>query len=141
MSTVYLNIGSNIGDRHAQIEQAVALIHKAYPEAMIRRSHFIESEAWGYESPNTFLNLGIALDMESQPDPWQLLSTLQHIEKSISQMSHRRADGSYCDRAIDIDIIAIDDLEILSPSLQIPHPRASQRPFVTIPLKELGKEL
>ncbi len=138
MSTVYLNIGSNKGHRHALIEQAVALISKAYPDAELRRSSFVESEPWGFESPYKFLNIGIALDFANDVQIQTLLTNTQNIERSISSQSHRNADGSYRDRYIDIDIIAVDKIIINLPNLIVPHPRAYMRDFVMEPLRQLA---
>ena len=69
-----------------------------------------------------------------------LLDKIQQIERDISAMPHRNADGTYRDREIDIDIIAIDHLHIDTPRLQVPHPRARQRDFVTVPLQELTND-
>lgn len=136
--TIYVNIGSNIGDRLDLIEQAVALIIELWAPAKVRRSRYIESEPWGYDSPNQFLNLGLAIDVEGEVNPFDVLHNLQAIEQQISQASHRNADGSYADRFIDIDLIAIDNIKINTAELTLPHPRAHLRSFVTIPLQDLG---
>ena len=133
----YLNIGSNQGDRHAHIEQAIALISSAYPDAKVVCSSYIESEPWGYDSPNRFLNIGIALDMARDIDPIAMLHTLQGIEQAVSTGAHRNADGTYRDRDIDIDIIEIEGIEMESEELILPHPRAHERDFVIIPMQEL----
>lgn len=136
--TAYLNIGSNLGDRHAYIAEAVRLIAAAFPEAILRRSDVVESEPWGFESDKPFLNIGIALDYPVDIDPCFLLAALQRIEREVSDIPHRNADGTYRDRCIDIDIIAIDCLTISSDRLTIPHPRAHLRPFVMEPLRQLA---
>lgn len=172
MTTIYINIGSNKGDRHALIEQAVAFISSKFPEVRLRRSKFIETSPWGFDSDNEFLNLGIALEFqsnnclkseESSPavsngqdggrnqssrriinydDKHQafinFLSKLQEIERKVSSGSHRDSEGNYIDREIDIDIIAIDDMVIDTPTLTIPHPRMHLRDFVIIPMLELA---
>ena len=136
--TIYLNIGSNIGDRRGYIETAIRLITEAFPKAILRRSDMVESEPWGYESSMPFLNIGIALDYPVDIDPHYLLATFQDIERRVSPTPHRNADGSYRDRCIDIDIIAIDCLNFSSDTLTIPHPRAALRPFVMEPLRQLA---
>lgn len=133
----YLNIGSNIGDRLALIEQAVALLRKALPDCGLRLSDYIESEPWGYESPHRFLNLGIAID-GYRGTPLDLLRLTQSVESQVADAPHRNADGTYRDRPIDIDIIAIDGVAFTTPELTLPHPRASEREFVLIPLTQLG---
>lgn len=135
MSTAYINIGSNMGNRNALIEQAIAHI-EFLCNAKTRKSPYVESEPWGYDSPNTFLNIGIAI--ETQLNPQELLNSLLKIEKSISPSSHRDEDGNYIDRLIDIDLIAVDDVVIDSPTLQLPHPRMHLRDFVLTPMMHLN---
>lgn len=137
MPTAYINIGSNIGDRATLIERAVAAIELAL-HAGCRRSAIFESEPWGFDSRNRFLNLGIAVDTTLNPQ--MLLATLQSIERDISPSPHRNSDGSYADRAIDIDLIAVDSLTCDSPALTLPHPRMHMREFVLQPLCELNPD-
>lgn len=131
----YFNIGSNIGDKTENLRQAVnrletALAHKATV------SSIVESEAWGYESINTFLNIGVMI--KSDIKPLDMLKITQQIECDLGGAKHRNNDGSYCDRTIDIDIIAIDDLVINTPELTVPHPRMHLRDFVLHPMAELA---
>lgn len=137
MAKAYINIGSNQGDRHALIEQAVALIQSSFHISAITSS-FVESEPWGFESPYPFLNLGILIDVDlTGRSPEDVLHTLLYIEKSISPCSHRDENGNYVDRKIDIDLIAIDDIVFNSPILTLPHPLMHRRAFVLNPLCEL----
>lgn len=136
--TAYLNIGSNMGDRRGYIDEAIRLIAETFPKAILRLSDVVESEPWGFESTLPFLNIGVALDYPVDIDPFFLLATFQDIERRVSPTPHRNADGSYRDRCIDIDIIAIDCLTISSDTLTIPHPRAAKRPFVMEPLRQLA---
>ena len=134
MSTVFLNIGSNRGDRRRNISRAVAAIEKEF--GYFELSHSVESEPWGFESSNPFINIGMMI--LSDLTPIEILHKLQDIERRLSSTSHRNPDGSYTDREIDIDIIAIDEIVIDSPELQIPHPHMAQRRFVLDPLAELA---
>ncbi len=139
--TVYLSLGSNTGDRLRNLRQAVTLICARFPRAGVRQSGIIETEPWGYASASPFLNMCISLTFASesrQTAPESLLDAFQSIEREISSVPHRNPDGSYRDRAIDIDIIAIDDRHISLPRLQIPHPRASAREFVLTPLAQIA---
>ncbi len=136
MATAYINIGSNIGDRIALIERAVVAIESCL-HRNARIASPIESEPWGFDSPNRFINVGIAIEIDEMP-PDELLRRLQDIERSISTIPHRDATGAYVDRAIDIDLIAIDSLIYDSPSLSLPHPRMHLRPFVLLPMLELA---
>lgn len=135
----HINIGSNIGDSRSVIERAVADIFNM-SEGVARRSDYVESEPWGFSSPNRFLNIGVEIETSSSPE--ELLARLQEIEKSISPASHRNPDGSYRDRLIDIDLIFMADadgtlLHHSSPSLVLPHPRAVERQFVMLPILQL----
>jgi 2-amino-4-hydroxy-6-hydroxymethyldihydropteridine diphosphokinase len=135
---VYLGLGSNLGDRNANLERSIALIHERVGE-VVRRSSFIETEPWGFESDNKFLN-GVIL-CETTLTPRQLLRTTQRIERSLGKLRKhatvRSQSSKYNDRPIDIDILLYDDLTIDEPDLKIPHPLMHERDFVMIPLKEI----
>lgn len=131
----YLNIGSNIGNRRRNISRAVSMINSAFGTE-VRCSSPVESEPWGFASTNRFVNEGIVLNTDRKPA--DVLTLLQQVERSISSVSHRNADGSYRDRVIDIDIVAIDQLTIDSPTLKVPHPHFAERDFYIIPMQELA---
>lgn len=137
MSVAYINIGSNQGDSHAVIEQAVALI-ELYSQCKAVRSEYIVTEPWGFESENKFLNLGISLAWDKSPE--ELHDLLQSIERSISPTPHRDDEGRYIDRTIDIDIIAIDEDVIATERLTVPHPRMHLRQFVLDPMSQIAPE-
>ena len=145
MRSVYLNIGSNQGDRHANIERAVALItsHPLFADGRLRRAPLVYSKPLGFDSESEFVNLGLALDFINDvlPDPFEVLDATQSIEKQIApENPHRNADGSYRDRIVDIDIIAMDGVKIRSERLTLPHPRAEARNFVMEPMEFLAPE-
>lgn len=135
--TVHVNIGSNTGDRHAQIERAVAAIELRFA-APVRRSAIIESEPWGYDSPNPYLNIGLMFESELPPE--QLVGELLDIQRAIDPAPHRNPDGTYADRAIDIDLIAVGNMVVTSSQLALPHPRMHLRRFVLLPMLELDPD-
>lgn len=140
MPHVHINIGSNQGDRAAQIERAVAALSRRLDpagRALITLAPVEESEPWGFCSDHPFLNLGLMADLPGDPDPRELLDILRSVEREIADAPHRHADGSYADRPIDIDLIAIDDKVVNTPDLTLPHPRMHLRPFVLRPLAVL----
>ncbi len=140
MSTIYLNIGSNRDNRRALILQAIELIAARWRQARLRRSPWVESAPWGYDSQNPFINIGLAIDLPPgpAPDPFAVLRAVKDIEQQIAPDDrHRNDDGSYRDRFIDIDIIAIDNMVVDTPTLTIPHPRAAARDFVMQPMQFL----
>ncbi|MDE7442546.1 MAG: 2-amino-4-hydroxy-6-hydroxymethyldihydropteridine diphosphokinase [Muribaculaceae bacterium] len=133
-TTAYINIGSNMGDRRANIGRAVALISESVGEPS-GVSRVVESEPWGYESTNRFLNIGIVVDTDLAPE--ELLDRLQAVERAISPESHRDANGAYIDRLIDVDLIVYGGAVVDTPRLKVPHPHMAQRRFVLEPLAEL----
>ncbi|MDE5658768.1 MAG: 2-amino-4-hydroxy-6-hydroxymethyldihydropteridine diphosphokinase [Muribaculaceae bacterium] len=144
MLHVHLNIGSNLGDREENIRRAVASLRQlACVSSSVIVSDMVESEPWGYDSSNGFLNVGMSFDTELAPEA--LLAAVQRVEKSISTASHRDSAGAYIDRIIDIDIIACSVTDAATgrpalvisdtPELTLPHPRALLRDFVMTPLR------
>lgn len=131
--TVYLGLGSNLGNRKAILNDAIALINERVGE-VVRQSSFLETEPWGFESPNQFLNACLCVNTELAPH--QLLEATQVIEKEMGR-AHKTMNRKYQDRIIDIDILMIDDLKIDEPDLKVPHPLMKERDFVMIPLKEI----
>ena len=132
---VYLGLGSNLGDRRQNIEQAIVLIGERVG-TVVRQSSLIETEPWGFESDNRFLN-GVVCCM-TQLSPRQVLRATQQIERILGRR-HKTPPNArrYSDRPIDIDILLYDQLTVQEPDLQIPHPLMQQRAFVMIPLREI----
>lgn len=134
MPVAHVNIGSNLGDGRANVTHAADMI-AARLGVDVRRAEPVVSEPWGYTSPNPFVNLGIAFD--TGIGPVELLRILRDIEAAISPAPHRNADGSYADRLIDIDLIAVGDTVADTPELTLPHPRMHLRDFVLLPVAQL----
>ena len=134
MPLAYINIGSNQGDRMANIDRAVAQIESALG-ATACRAPLYQSPAWGYDSALPYLNLGITVDTTMEAP--KLMAVLLDIQQSINPASHRTADGTYADREIDIDLISLGDLTVDTPDLTLPHPRMHLRTFVLVPMATL----
>lgn len=142
---VYLGLGSNLGNRQANLRQAIRLIGERVGE-VTRQSSFLETEPWGFQSDNRFLNAVILC--QTGKAPREVLELTQQIErdmgrrqKSISQRLTDKGQARYTDRPIDIDILFYDDLTIDEPDLKIPHPLMQQRDFVITPLREIKDDL
>lgn len=134
---VYLGLGSNLGNRRALLKRAVRLIGERVGE-VTRQSTFMETEPWGFESANKFLNAVILC--ETSMTPREVLEATQQIERDMGRQKavHRSSTNrTYTDRPIDIDILLYDDLTVDEPDLKIPHPLMEQRDFVMIPLREI----
>ena len=135
---VFLGLGSNLGDRQALLTQAILLIaEKIGP--VVRQSSFIETEPWGFESENKFMNAVILCETTNTPHEMLLLT--QQIERDMGRrkksVNGQSVNRKYADRPIDIDILLYDDLTVDEPDLKIPHPLMHQRDFVMIPLEEI----
>lgn len=133
MHTVYLALGTNLGNRKAIMREAIDNIGKKVGTVM-RQSSFYETEPWGFESPNLFLNACICVSTKLAPR--QLLEVTQAIERDMGRVE-KTVGLQYVDRIIDIDILLYDDLYINEPDLVIPHPLMEDREFVMKPLLEI----
>ena len=131
---VYLGLGSNLGDREANMEEAIRLIQEGLGE-IARRSSFIETAPWGFNSSHSFLN-GVVLCL-TEKSPREVLRLTQAIERELGRKTKTGATRRYSDRPIDIDILLCDDLTMDEPDLKIPHPLMTERDFVMIPLNEI----
>ena len=132
---VYLGLGSNLGDCRKNLERAIRLIGDRVGQ-VTRQSSFIETEPWGFESPNKFMNAVILC--ETTKTPREVLKLTQQIERDMGRRKKSVA-GGYADRPIDIDILLYDDLNVDEPDLKIPHPLMHERDFVMIPFNEILK--
>lgn len=133
----YLNIGTNKGDRKKNLSLAVAMIEKRF-SCTAHISSPMKTDAWGFVSPNYFLNIGVSISTGVKP--LTALKMLHEIEVEMGSASHRDARGNYADRIIDIDIVAIDNLVIDTPDLTVPHPHMAERNFVLAPMAELAPQ-
>lgn len=135
---VYLGLGTNLGDRASNILRAIQLIGERVG-TVVRQSSLIETEPWGFESPNKFLNAVILCETERTPR--EVLRLTQRIERDMGKTKMHATKRSklttYKDRPIDIDILLYDDITVDEPDLKIPHPLMYERDFVMIPLNEI----
>jgi 2-amino-4-hydroxy-6-hydroxymethyldihydropteridine diphosphokinase len=135
MATAYIGIGSNIGDRIAQISHAVAMI-ESLTASRARIAPVIETEPWGYVSANRYLNTVAAIRWDGTAR--SLHAILKKVEHTLDPNPHRDSDGGYLDRRIDLDLIAIDSIVVDTPELTVPHPRLMARDFVKTPFSHLA---
>ncbi len=128
---IYLVLGSNLGDREWNLEQAKALLAERLRVDMLC-SQILETEALGFDGP-PFLNQAVCF--ESDVTPEDLLDICQDIEEQLGRPRHKAeydADGRriFRNRTIDIDILRFNDREIRTERLVIPHPQLWERPYV-----------
>lgn len=137
MSTLYLSLGTNLGDRQQNLKSALELIGREVG-TVVSASDIIETEPWGFDSPNPFLNM--VVKVETDLKPLEVLDVTQEIERQLGRAT-KSVNGEYHDRLIDIDILLYDDLVMDTPELTIPHPLMYERKFVMEPLAQIAPEL
>ena len=129
--TVYIAIGSNIGDKTKNLKTAIEEIDILIGQ-VTEVSSFFENEPQGFKSDNIFVNACIICKTNLNP-----LATLKELKKIEKKMGRKKTNGVYEDRIIDLDIIFYDQLVFNSEKLTIPHKEYKKRNFILIPLAEL----
>ena len=133
MAIAYLALGTNIGNKRRNMITAAALLAERVGD-VLALSGFYETEPWGFQSENTFLNA--ALQLDTSLSPLELLKATQEIEIEMGRT--QKSNGAYHDRIIDIDILLYEDLVLQTPELTLPHPLMDERLFVMEPLAEIA---
>lgn len=133
---VYLSLGTNLGNKKENLTRAIEALSLALGKC-VTQSSFIETEPWGFESNNSFLNCTAAFDTDIAP--LELLDTTERIERMLGR-TQKSQGGNYHDRLIDIDILLYGDNIIESDRLTIPHPLMHRRTFVLKPLAEIAPD-
>jgi 2-amino-4-hydroxy-6-hydroxymethyldihydropteridine diphosphokinase len=132
MAKVYLSLGTNMGDRLENLREAVNLLAEKVDVGKV--SSVYETEPWGFEDQDRFLN--IALSGETDLSPIELLDFTQSIEGAMKRVKTVR----YGPRVIDVDILLYGGVAMDTERLTIPHPRMSERAFVLVPLREIAMD-
>jgi 2-amino-4-hydroxy-6-hydroxymethyldihydropteridine diphosphokinase len=137
LKRVFLALGSNMGDRQANLEQAIGAL-EAEGVHIVRRSSIYETEPQELREQPWFLNM--AIECETTLFPIQLVATTQRIERALGRDRGLRAVPKG-PRSIDIDILLFGKAQLDTPKLAIPHPRMLERRFVLEPLVEIAPSL
>ena len=125
-----------MGERRDNLYRAVAFLAAGTSGCAV--SSVVESEPWGFKSEHRFMNVGVCVT--SDMDPQVMLERIHDIEHRLGSASHRDEHDGYIDRLVDIDIMAVDDQVIDTPTLQVPHPHLAEREFFLRPLMELAPD-
>lgn len=134
-SEVLLGLGSNMGDRLSYLSYAVNQLYKEAGK-LTARSSVWESEPWGFEAEEYFLNM--VVEISTTLDPEALLSVIGAMELRLGR--YRRENQGYISRNIDIDILFWGEKIISVPGLEVPHPHIADRRFVLEPLNEIAAD-
>ena len=130
---VYLSLGSNMGNRLANLKAAISNL--APQMTLKKKSSVYETPPWGFTDQPGFLNQVVKVETYLQPEP--LLGHLKRLESALGRVPSFE-NGP---RLIDIDILFFDDVILDTATIAIPHPRLHKRAFVLVPLAELEPDL
>lgn len=135
MKTVYLGIGTNLGEREENLCRAIELIgiHIGIVKSV---SSIYETEPWGFQSPENFLNMAVKVETKLSPS-----GLLGRVLMTEALMGRLREGKGYKSRIIDIDILLYEDRIIETKALVVPHPKITARKFVLVPLSEIAGEV
>jgi 2-amino-4-hydroxy-6-hydroxymethyldihydropteridine diphosphokinase len=132
--TVFLCIGGNLGEREANLEEALDFIDFNLGD-VIAASAIYESEPWGMTDVPNFLNQ--VLQIQSELSDKELLEEIAELEEFFGR---ERSSEGYVSREMDIDVLFIDQEIIETETLRVPHPKMSERRFVLEPLAEIAPD-
>ncbi len=126
-----IGAGANLGDRRATLETALARLRAQPGVSAVERSSYYETDPVGYLEQPAFLNLAVGIETTLTPEA--LMTALLTIEQEFGRVRTVR----WGPRTIDLDLLAFEGEVRTGPALTLPHPRMLERPFVTVPLREL----
>jgi 2-amino-4-hydroxy-6-hydroxymethyldihydropteridine diphosphokinase len=148
---LYLSLGSNQGDRRLNIEHAISMLNIELKRPYKAVSSIIETEPWGFDSDDKFLNAAVLYELEmpkgynAEAEALMILEICKDIERKLGRTGDPQFDAGgnriYTSRPIDIDILLFGDNRIDCPELTVPHKLMYERDFVMIPLKEINDKL
>ena len=144
---LYLSLGSNQGDRRQNMENALSLLNIELKRPYKEVSSFIETEPWGFDSDEKFLNAAVHYELElprgynPEAEGLMILEICKDIERRMGRSGEPQYDEGghriYTSRPIDIDILLFGENRIDCPELTVPHKLMYERDFVMIPLNEI----
>jgi 2-amino-4-hydroxy-6-hydroxymethyldihydropteridine diphosphokinase len=132
---VFLGIGANLGNRAENLKDSVLRIEK-YIGPVLGSSSVFETEPWGFETYDQFLNM--VVKVETKHSPSMLLGEILKIETLLGRV---RGEELYSSRLIDIDLLLYEDQIINEKNLIVPHPLMHERKFVLVPLCQIAPEM
>lgn len=133
MVKAYLGLGSNLGDRHSYLVEALSMLGSNME--ITNQSPVYETEPWGVEDQDPFLNLVVEVQTDLEAN--ELLELCLQIELSLERVREKK----WGPRTVDIDILLYGTEEIATTNLQVPHPYLLERDFVVIPLADIAPRL
>jgi 2-amino-4-hydroxy-6-hydroxymethyldihydropteridine diphosphokinase len=136
MAEAFIALGGNVGDVRAAFERAIAMLCDGAAVRLTARSSDYRTPPWGVADQPAFVNAVIGVDTSLPPHDF--LARLQACERALGR--ERVGERRWGPRAIDLDLLAYDDLVLHDPDLTLPHPRLFERAFVLVPLAEIAAD-
>ena len=130
-----IGLGSNIGDKQANVHRAVDLLTEGGDVRLVATSRLYRSPPWGVLDQDWFVNACIAI--ATSLDPYALLARCHAVENAMKRVRFER----WGPRVIDVDVLVYRDVALAEPDLTLPHPRMTERAFVLVPLLDIEPEL
>ncbi len=134
MTTIYIGIGANLGDREGNCLKALEELEKRGIKVTKKSSRY-ETEPWGVKDQPRFINMAVEADTDLTPE--EVLRVIKEIENYLGRRETLRLGP----RVVDLDILLYDELVVDEPELRIPHPHMHKREFVLKPLSEIAPEV
>jgi 2-amino-4-hydroxy-6-hydroxymethyldihydropteridine diphosphokinase len=134
-ATAILGLGSNIGDKRANIARALSIVTRDDAVRLVARSRDYRSAPWGVSGQDWFVNACAAVDTSLAPE--QLLARCLAAEAELGRVRVER----WGPRVVDCDVLVYDDVISNDPRLTLPHPRITERGFVLVPLADIAPDL
>ncbi len=136
MAEAFIALGGNIGDVRSTFDRAIAMLCDGAEVRLTARSCDYRTPPWGITEQPPFVNAVIAVT--TMLTPRDLLARTQACERALGR--DRTTERRWGPRAIDLDLLAYDDLIVHGPDLRLPHPRLFERAFVLVPLAEVAPD-
>lgn len=130
-----IGLGSNIGDKAANIDKAIAMLTRDGDVRLVAQSRKYRSAPWGVTDQDWFVNAAISVATELSPH--ELLRRCQHVENEMGRVRKQR----WGPRLIDVDVLTYLDEIISAPDLKVPHPLIAERSFVLLPLRDVAPDV
>ncbi len=133
----FLGLGSNIGDREANLREALSRLERAPGVNLLRRSRVYQTAPIGVTEQPEFLNMVVEVEVAEGIAARDLLTLVKQIEAEVGRKQRER----WGPREIDIDVLLFDDQRLVEDDFEVPHPRMWERAFVMAPLAELEPQM